>query len=216
MVSIASFCFNAFQENTYVVYVPNGDCWIIDPGCYTPAEQEELRQFIADQQLTPSLLINTHCHLDHIFGNAWVKATWDIPLCAHRLEEPVLAAAPRVAEAYGIPMTTSPGIDRYLEAGEQLIMADTAFDVHFVPGHAPGHIALYTAGNRWVIAGDVLFQRSIGRTDLPGGDYDTLMQSIAREMMTLPDETKVYCGHGPTTTIGEERQMNPFILEYQR
>lgn len=216
MVSIASFCFNAFQENTYVVYVPNGDCWIIDPGCYTPSEQEELRQFIVHQQLTPSLLINTHCHLDHIFGNAWVKDTWDIPLCAHQLEEPVLASAPRVAEAYGIPMTKSPGIDRYLEAGEQLIMADTAFDVHFVPGHAPGHIALYAASKRWVIAGDVLFQRSIGRTDLPGGNYDTLMQSIEREMMTLPDETKVYCGHGPSTTIGEERQMNPFILEYQR
>lgn len=216
MISIASFCFNAFQENTYVVYVPNGDCWIIDPGCYTPTEQRELREFIEENGLTPVLLINTHCHLDHIFGNAWVKQTWDIPLLAHEQELPVWQAAPQVAQAYGVPMQPSPPIDRFVSEGETLILGDHRFQVFFVPGHAPGHIALYQPEKNWLIAGDVLFQRSIGRTDLPGGDYDTLMKSITQQLLPLPDETIVYSGHGPNTTIGEERQMNPFILEYQR
>lgn len=214
MLSIASFCFNAFQENTYIVYIPNGPCWIIDSGCYTPEEEQELHTFITDKGITPVALINTHCHLDHLFGNAFVMATWSVPLLAHAEEIPVWQAAPQVSAAYGVPMVPSPPIDRFIVAGETLTLGDYTFQVLFVPGHSPGHIALYQADKGWFIGGDVLFQGSIGRTDLPGGDYDTLMQSIATQVLPLPDDTIVYSGHGPATTVGAERWSNPFIQAY--
>ncbi len=214
MPRIATFTFSGFQENTYVVHSNDKRCYIIDPGCYTGHERNVLRQYIESSHLLPVAILNTHCHLDHIFGNAFAAATWQLPVWAHRGEVPVLEAAPRVAEAYGVPMQVSPPISRFVEAGEVLSLGDLMLQVLFVPGHAPGHVAFYNAAEGYVVGGDVLFQRSIGRTDLPGGDYDTLMRSILDQMLALPDDTVVYSGHGPATTIGEERRQNPFILEY--
>lgn len=215
MVTIASFTFNGFQENTYVLAAENDECWIIDPGCYTPGEQQTLRQYIATRGWQPAKLINTHGHLDHIFGNAFVQETWGLPLHAHPGDAPVIAAAPQIAQAYGIPMTPSPPIAHALQPDTVLRLGTTEVQILFVPGHSPGHIALYAPEEEWLVSGDVLFQGSIGRTDLPGGDYSTLMASIDRQLMPLPDAVKVYSGHGPTTTIGTERRTNPFILSYR-
>jgi glyoxylase-like metal-dependent hydrolase (beta-lactamase superfamily II) len=159
-------------------------------------------------------LINTHCHIDHVLGNAFVSKKWDLPLEAHQQEESVLAAAPQLAQAYALPYRPSPPISRYIAENDHITFGHTTMQVLLVPGHSPGHIALYNKTARWVVGGDVLFKGSIGRYDLPGGDLDVLMESITTKMLTLPPDVKVYTGHGPTTTIGEEKRTNPFILQY--
>lgn len=214
MTRIASFTFNGFQENTHILYDDSGECVVIDPGCSNREEEQALTSFIEDENLKPVRLLNTHCHIDHVLGNAFVANKWDLPVEAHQKEQPILEAAPALATAYGLAYNESPAIQKWIEVGSTITFGHSEARVLFVPGHSPGHVAFYNEEEKWLIGGDVLFMGSIGRYDLPGGDLEQLMQSIMNELMTLPDEVKVYTGHGPTTTIGNERRQNPFILQY--
>ena len=213
MTSVIKFTFNAFQENTYVV-VDEGtkECAIFDPGCFDQGEKEILRAYIEKEGLKPVRLINTHCHLDHIFGNKFVSEAYNLPLEIHRGELAVLEAVPQVAMFYGLPLPDeSPKPGRFIEVGEEINFGTTSLKTLFTPGHSPASISFYCQEGGFVIGGDVLFQGSIGRTDLPGGDFNTLINSIRSEFFTLPDDTRVYAGHGPETTVGFEKQNNPFL-----
>ncbi len=215
MAIVHSFTFSPFAENTYIIYDDTKECVIIDPGCYTEEERAGLSKFIADKQLKPVRLLNTHCHIDHVFGNRYVSSTYNLGLEIHRGEIPVLESMPVVAQMYGIPnIQQSPDPTGFLEEGDIVKFGNTELSIFFSPGHSPASICFYSKKDGFVIGGDVLFQGSIGRTDLPGGDYPTLMKNIKEKFMTLPPETIVYSGHGPSTTIGQERRMNPFVIEY--
>lgn len=219
MTSVHTFVFNPFSENTYLVYDESLECLIIDPGCYTAAERQQLSDFIAQKQLKPVRLINTHCHIDHVFGNRYVADTYGLELEIHEGEIPVLEAVPVVAQMYGIPniqQSPDPSPAHFLREGEQITFGNSKLDILLTPGHSPASLSFYCASANFVLGGDVLFQGSIGRTDLPGGDYKTLMQSIEDSFMSLPDQTTVYSGHGAATTVGAERKSNPFILEYNQ
>lgn len=212
MTQVASFEFNPFAENTYVVYDESGECAIFDPGCYTHEERMALKHFITEKRLHPVRLINTHCHLDHVFGNAFVANTWNLGLEIHSGELPVLQRFAQVCQMYGIPFTEdSPAPTRFMEAGEAVAFGNTRLQALFTPGHSPASLSFYCAEAGFVLAGDVLFLESIGRHDLPGGDLSTLLQSIRSQLFTLPDETMVYAGHGHPTTIRHEKEYNPFL-----
>ena len=212
VTQIQTFEFNPFAENTYVVFDETGECAIFDPGCYTWEEREELQKFIEEKNLRPVRLINTHCHLDHVFGNAFVARTWGLGLEMHIGELPVLQRFPQTCQMYGIPHTEeSPAPARFIEAGEEIAFGNTRLKALFTPGHSPASLSFYCAEENFVIAGDVLFYESIGRTDFPGGDFDTLIKSIRNQLFTLPDATLVYPGHGPATTIRHEKEYNPFL-----
>ncbi len=210
MLHVAKFTFNPFQENTYVLH-DGAQAIVIDPGCWNASEEHELESYLTDNALTPVRLVLTHGHLDHVFGNAWVHKRYGLAPWMHQLDLPLLAMAPRQGHVYGTPCDPSPDPEGFLDAGETIALGEDELRVVFVPGHAPGHIALYCEAQRFVINGDVLFMNSIGRTDLPGGDLETLLASIRNELFPLGDDVKVYCGHGPDTTIGEEKRSNPFL-----
>ncbi|UOQ75847.1 MBL fold metallo-hydrolase [Hymenobacter sp. 5516J-16] len=210
-MTVSGFTFNAFSENTYLLHDATGQCVIIDPGCYERAEQEALRSFIEEQGLQVVLLLNTHCHIDHVFGNQFVVDTYKVPFLIHEADLATLRSVPAYAPSYGFARYTPAEPTGFLTPGEPLRFGETELEVRFAPGHAPGHVVFYHAPSSTVIGGDVLFQSSIGRTDLPGGDHATLIASIKSQLLTLPDETVVYPGHGPATTIGQERRTNPFL-----
>jgi hydroxyacylglutathione hydrolase len=211
-IMVASFTFNPFAENTLVVYDDTRDCIIFDPGCYTAEERETLKTFIEANKLRPVRLINTHCHLDHVFGNKWVSNTWNLALEIHRGELPVLQRFADACRMYGIPnVEVSPLPGRFIEAGDVIEFGHSHLKTLFTPGHSPASLSFYNEKEGYLIAGDVLFYESIGRTDLPGGDHDTLLNSIRQQLFTLPGETLVYPGHGDTTTIRHEMEYNPFL-----
>jgi len=210
MVRVQSFVFNPFQENTFVLYDETKECIVIDPGCSDEQENLELKTFIDHQKLKVKLLVNTHCHIDHVLGNRFVRDTYKVNLLIHRVEEPVLKAAEVYAPSYGFHHYQHQAADAFLEEGDMLVVGNQSFEVLFVPGHSPGHVAFYSENNRLLIGGDVLFYNSVGRTDLPGGNHHLLINSIHSKLFTLPDYVKVYPGHGPETTIGFEKKTNPF------
>ena len=210
-IQVHSITFNPFEENTYFIIAPNKDCIIIDPGCFDERERKELTDFITNNQLKPVRLINTHCHIDHILGNAFVAEQYNLGLEIHEGEIPVLKAGMTIAGMYGIPYTPSPEPVSFLAAGDVRTLGDLEMKVLFTPGHSPASICLYNEKDRWVIGGDVLFYESIGRTDLPGGDFNTLIESIRTQLFTLPDDVVVFPGHGPETRIGFEKMFNPFL-----
>ena len=211
MLRVKYFVFNAFEENTYVLFDDETrECVIVDPGCYEKEECEELADFIEQNKLSVRVLLNTHCHLDHVLGNYFVKDRYKVKLLIHELDLPVLKAATVYAPGYGIHQYTETIPDAFLKEDEEISVGKHALKVLFVPGHAPGHVAFYNAESKIVIGGDVLFYQSVGRTDLPGGNYDVLINSIHHKFFTLPDDVTVYPGHGPETTIGFEKKMNPF------
>ncbi len=214
MLNVKSFTFSPVQENTYVLYNDTGLCIIIDPGCYYEQEREELKKFIEDKKLKPVLLLNTHCHLDHVFGNKWVAETWGLTLHIHEKEKVVLDFAPKSGEMWQLPFDNYEGEIIYLKENSFIKLGEDELEIRFAPGHSPGSICFYYEPGGFVIGGDVLFNFSIGRTDLPGGDLKTLINSIQTQLFTLPDETKVYSGHGPVTTIGFEKMNNPFVKLY--
>lgn len=212
MIHVESFTFNPFSENTYVLHNTDTlEAAIIDPGCYEPEEQEQLKKYIEEKGLTPTLLLNTHCHIDHVLGNWYVKKTWNLHLQIHQVEAQVLRAVPTYAPMYGFARYQPAEPDQWLEEGQQLKLGNSTLEIIFVPGHAPGHVVFWQPEQKFCINGDCLFFGSIGRTDLPGGDHNTLIRSIREKLLTLPDDTQVYCGHGPATTIGQEKKINPFL-----
>lgn len=214
MLTVRAFVFNPVQENTYVLYNDKKQCCIIDPGCYFEEEQRELRDFIDGNGLEPVLLVNTHCHLDHVFGNKFVHDTWGLVLHIHQNEKKMLELAPASGEIWQLPFDNYEGELEFLDPEGHIRVGDDALQTSFTPGHSPGSLSFYSAEAGFVISGDVLFNSSIGRTDLPGGDFETLINSIQTKLFTLPDETKVYSGHGPMTTIGFEKMNNPFVKLY--
>lgn len=210
MLQLQSFVFNPLQENTYVLFDETKECVIIDPGCYEREEQYDLADFIETNQLKVVKLFNTHGHVDHVLGNAFVKETYKTKLYIHEQDAATLKAVKVYAPHYGFFQYQEAEPDIYLKEGEPVAFGNQSLEVLFVPGHAPGHIAFYHAASKTLIGGDVLFYNSIGRTDLPGGNYDTLINSIQQKFFTLPDDVTVYPGHGPETTIGYEKKNNPF------
>jgi hydroxyacylglutathione hydrolase len=210
-MTVTGFTFNPFSENTYVLHDETGECVIIDPGCYEKKEQDLLRDFISARKLKVVLLLNTHCHIDHVFGNQFVIDTYQVPFLIHPQDLATLQSVPVYAPAYGFPHYQAAEPTGFLTPGENITFGHSALQVLFTPGHAPGHVVFYHEASKVCLGGDVLFHRSIGRSDLPGGDFDTLIRSIRTQLFTLPDAVRVYPGHGPSTTIGEEKQSNPFL-----
>ncbi len=205
---IEKLTFNPFQENTYIIHDEHGNAWIIDPGCHNAAEEKILSDLILSKKLNPVAVLNTHCHIDHVVGNHYVCSTWNIPLFIPEGEEDLLRSAPVIADNWGFPYHEKLA-DGFIEAGNMPSL-NLHYQVLQVPGHSPGHIALYFPDSADLISGDVLFYQSIGRTDLPGGNHDQLIASIRNELFTLPNEVKVHPGHGPSTSTGYEKKYNPF------
>lgn len=210
MIKVHTFTFNAFQENTYLLVNELNEGIIIDPGCYERQECLSLKDFIATHKINVILLLNTHCHIDHVLGVEFVKRTFGITLQTHQIETQVLKAVETYADVYGFQNYEKTTVDTFLAAGDLISFGNHTLKVLFTPGHSPGHIVFYSEKDNFVIGGDVLFKQSIGRTDLPGGDFETLIKSIHTQLFTLPDHTVVYPGHGEPTTIGFEKTNNPF------
>ena len=211
MLTVQPFTFNPLQENTYVLYNEKGACCIIDPGCYFASEEMVLKKFIEQNGLKPVLLLNTHCHLDHIFGNRFVYKTYNLLLHLHSLEKAVLDYGPMAGQMYQLPFDNYDAELVFIEEGQTLLIGDDELHVLLTPGHSPGSVSFYSKEHKFVISGDVLFQGSVGRTDLPGGDFAILEESIKIKLYTLPADTIVYSGHGDSTTIGDEIKDNPFV-----
>ena len=211
MLQYAVLLGNPFMENTYLVYDETRTCIIIDPGCYDESERKRLMDYIEVKCLRPVRLINTHCHIDHVLGNEFISKRFNLLPEYHKIEQIVLDSCERVAANYHVPYTPSPNADLFLEAGDIVKFGNTELEVRFTPGHSPGSIVLINHEHKLIFAGDVLFEGSIGRTDLPGGDFDTLANSIRVELYTLGDDYVVLPGHGESTTIGQEKRTNPFV-----
>jgi glyoxylase-like metal-dependent hydrolase (beta-lactamase superfamily II) len=211
MAKIRSFINNPYQENTYILFDETRECAIIDPGMYTASEQNAVVNFIQDNQLKPVLLLNTHCHIDHVLGNKFVFDQYGLKPQFHEGESYVLAAVPAYAPQMGIRYEPSPLPDHYLSETGNISFGDTELQFIFAPGHSPAHLCFYDEADNLLVGGDVLFRWSIGRSDLPGGDYDLLIRNIREKLFTLPDDCLVYPGHGPETTIGFEKEYNPFF-----
>jgi len=214
MLTVKAFTFNPVEENTYILYNEEKQCCIIDPGCYFPEEKTKLKTFVEDNALEPILLLNTHCHLDHVFGNKFVHDTWGLSLHIHEKEKQMLDLAPVSGVIWQLPFENYQGPLIFIKPGTTINVGDDQLEIRFTPGHSPGHVCFYEQEDGFAISGDVLFNGSIGRTDLPEGDFDILINSIQTQLFTLPDDTKIYCGHGPMTTVGIEKMNNPFVKVY--
>ena len=211
MIQIKKFTFNPVRENTYVLFDESRDCVIIDPGMYDGAEQNEFARFIKAEGLNPVLLLNTHCHYDHVFGNKFVFQTWGLKPQFHRGELYVLQAIPGYVPQMGLHYELSPEPEVFLDETGEVTFGNSKLELIFAPGHSPAHLCFYAREDNFLIGGDVLFYNSIGRTDLPGGNHSQLIRSIKDNLFILPDDCEVYPGHGPSTTIGFEKTHNPFL-----
>ena len=211
MLEVKKFVFSPVEENTYVVYNESLDCCIIDPGCYFSNERNELKDFIDGRSLRPKYLLNTHCHLDHVFGEKFVHDTYHLVPHLHPNEKEMLDLAPLAGLRWNLPFEAYKGDVNYVTEREVMRLGKDELKIIYAPGHSPGHICFYSEAQRFLIGGDVLFRQSIGRTDLPGGDFDTLIGNIREKLFVLPDDVTVYSGHGPETTIGFEKKNNPFL-----
>lgn len=211
MLYLKSFCFGPFQENTYLVYDDKGEAFIIDPGNYTSAENSELQEFITEKKLKPTRVLLTHAHIDHILG---VKFIFDNYGLLPEVNKEDLFFIDRMVQSgnlYGIPCEQSPAPKSFINEGDIIYLGEYSFECFHTPGHSPGSISFYNASNKLLLSGDVLFNGSIGRTDLPMGDHNTLLRSVREKLFTLPGDVKVYSGHGPVTTIEHEKRTNPFF-----
>jgi hydroxyacylglutathione hydrolase len=211
MATVQSFVNNPYQENTYILYDETGECAIIDPGMETAAEQNKVVNFIKTSKLKPVLLLNTHCHIDHVLGNKFIFDQYGLKPQFHAGELPVIEAIVAYAPAMGIRYEVSPLPDEFLPESGTITFGNTMLGLIFAPGHSPAHLCFYDKGDKLLIGGDVLFRGSIGRSDLPGGNTVLLLENIEKKLFTLPDDVTVYPGHGPETTIGHEKQTNPFF-----
>jgi hydroxyacylglutathione hydrolase len=208
---IYKLVFSPVQVNTYILADQDADCAIIDCGCYNEIEFESLVRFLEEKKLNPVLLLNTHCHLDHIFGNSFMYKKYNLLTKACKDDEMNRLDAVAHASLYGLYMDTPPEVAEFIADNQNLVFGNTSLRSIYVPGHTAGSIAFYSESDGCVFTGDALFEGSIGRTDFPGGDYDTLIRSITTRLFTLPPETRVYPGHGSETTISREKNTNPFF-----
>ena len=210
-MNIKTFTVNGFAVNSFVLYDDSGECLIIDPGFYEQKEKDSLLKFISENELKPIKVLNTHCHVDHILGNRFVCEQFQIPLSAHEEDEFLLNRASQMGEIFGFKGVSSPPVDDYLKQDDTVRFGNSEIEVIHTPGHSPGSVSFFNKQDGFIIAGDVLFAGSIGRTDLPKGNYKTLISSIMDKLLILPAETTVFPGHGPSTTIRHEYDTNPFL-----
>ena len=214
MINIKPFVFNDFAVNSFVIYDEDSkECIIVDPGCIKETEQYTLTQFIKDNKLKPTKLVNTHCHIDHVAGNKFVVDTYNIPVFANAGDNENLSNTVRASEIYGMKIEEPPKVNEYLNCGDTIKLGSSELEILHLPGHSKGSIALHARNEKFVVVGDVLFNGSVGRTDLNGGSLDELMDSIKNRLFKLDDDVTVYTGHGPETTIGNEVRSNPFLLD---
>ncbi len=211
MADVACFPVNPFSMNAYIVYDETKEAILVDPGCLSPQDEQKIVFFIEEKKLKPVRLINTHGHIDHVFGNHFFANKYELPLEIHEEAVEDMDMLPVICKNYGLPEkpVIKPGI--FLIPGQKIAFGNTKLDILFTPGHARGHVSLYSKSDGFVIAGDTIFYDSIGRTDLPGGNMETLLHAIVSQLFSLPDETVVYSGHGQNTTIGREKKFNPFL-----
>lgn len=213
MIKIKTLVFNPFQENTYLLSDETNECVIVDAGCYTSQEFDLLVNYLEKNSLQPVKLVNTHCHVDHVLGISRLMEKYSIPFEAHKNEDPILANAVTHGKVFGFELEQPPFPTKYINEGDEIKVGNSTLKVLEVPGHSQGSVALYSSEGEFVIVGDVLFRGSIGRTDLPGGDYDQLINSIYKKLLVLDRSTVVYPGHGPSSTIGQEIMTNPFLSQ---
>lgn len=209
-MDIKEFVFNPFYENTYVLY-QNSKAVIVDPGCYEQYEFAEITSFIEAEGLEPTLIVNTHCHIDHVLGNYYLKEHYKVPLWIPEGEKEMLEAVKAYAPNWGIMGYTPAAPERYLREGEKIPVGNQELLSILAPGHSPGHLVFHLPAEKILIGGDVIFRDSIGRTDLPGGNHELLLESIREKIYSLPDDTMIYSGHGPMTTVEHEKKNNPFV-----
>lgn len=213
MLKIQSFEFNPFNENTYLLWDEKSKlAAVIDPGCYDDFEKEELKNFIETNRLIPSLIINTHCHIDHILGVSFIKENYNVKYLIPEKDLPLHRNAVSQGQMFGFDLEELPEPDEFISEEKLIQIGQDELKPLFTPGHTAGEFCFYSEKNKFCITGDVLFHQSIGRTDLWGGDYDTLINSIKNKLLTLPDDTKIYPGHGINSTIGTESKQNPFLV----
>lgn len=211
MITVDSLVFNSFQVNTYLVRDEDGNCLVVDPAFYSPDEEASFDKYISENGLKVAGQLNTHCHVDHVLGVHHLRQEYQCPLRAHKNESGLLNNVPLMGEVYGLKVEPIPGIDAFVSDNDLISLNRVSLRAILVPGHSPGSLSFYSPEGGFVITGDALFQGSIGRTDLPGGDYDTLIHAIRTRLLTLPPETIVYPGHGDPSTIGKEAMGNPFL-----
>jgi hydroxyacylglutathione hydrolase len=212
MITVKTFIFNNFGVNTYVLYDETKQAIIIDPACNDTEEYESLFKFISENQLTPVKIVNTHGHIDHIVGVDKVMKYFNIPFLLHSNDKFLLGSAKETGMIFGFQLDEIPVPTKFISEGDKVEFGNSHLNILHVPGHSPGSIIIYSPNDNFIIAGDVLFSGSIGRSDLPGGDHETLLSGIKTKLLTLPGHTVVYCGHGPTTTIKIEHDTNPFLV----
>lgn len=210
-MKIKTFVFNPFQENTFILYDQNGDCAIIDPGCNSEKENSILSAFIESNGLIPVYLLLTHAHIDHILGVNFVSEKYSLDPYLHPADLFLFTSGVSVSEMYGLDFIPPPNVTREINDNSVFAFGTSKLIPIHCPGHSPGGVCFYSEYDNLLISGDVLFNSSIGRTDLPGGNYKQLIESIQSKLMILPDETIVHPGHSEFTTIGEERLNNPFL-----
>lgn len=211
MAKIKTFVFNDFRTNSYVLYDDSYEAVIIDGAANSHHELKEIHDFIQDNHLIPKYIMNTHGHLDHVCGNYYLESHYRIPVLLHKEDNFFIENALQLANSFGYAIEQPPKPDKFIKDHEIIKFGDTQLEVILIPGHTPGGVAFYCPEDKFVITGDVLFLESIGRTDLPLGNYDHLMNSIISRLFILPPETVVLPGHGPDTTIGDEKKYNPFF-----
>jgi glyoxylase-like metal-dependent hydrolase (beta-lactamase superfamily II) len=211
MTHVHHLTFGPFGENTYLISDEEGNTLVIDPGMYDAQENARMFEYLTAQKLKPIRLILTHAHLDHVFGVNWFNNHYGLTPEVNANEKVVYDSARAVAMQYGLQMDSLVAAEVGLVAETSFRFGAVSFEIRFTPGHSPGSVCFYNKDEKYVIAGDVLFQGSVGRTDLPGGDMDTLMRSIRGQLLTMPDEVIIYSGHGPLTTVGQERESNPYL-----
>ena len=211
-MEVYKFIFNPIDANTYVITDGSGECAVIDCGCYDPGEFDELNSFILEKKLKPVLLLNTHCHLDHIFGDIFMLGSYNLRAFCHMDDIPNRKYARTHAEFFGLKMKDPPEPQGFLTDGQIVSFGETELKVIHVPGHSAGSVALHCEKEGDVFTGDTLFSGSIGRTDLPGGNFETIINSIRTRLFTLPGNTIIYPGHMEDTSVGRERDTNPFFI----
>lgn len=215
MIQLDKLVFNSFQVNTYLLYDETGECIIVDPACYEKEEEVVLANYITTHKLKPVLHINTHCHIDHILGMPFVRNKFGIISRAHEKEQKLLNNGHIMGEVFGFHVDEFPALDKHLADSEKITFGNSEIIALHVPGHSEGSLAFYAEKEAFVITGDALFEGSIGRTDLPGGNYDQLISSIKNKLFSLPGDTTVWPGHGASSSIQKEIETNPFFNDFK-